>query len=292
MNKILQKLANRIKTVLTKQCPNTHMKSTTAKLYSLDEDYSFYSRPSFSDSARRSEYESCIYAPNNLLTKVVHDKNPIILIDIGANIGLSSLSLHKMFPSIRLIIGIEAEKENFGVLRLNYEHWQSKQTESRNDIVKFTPIYAIASNICEKNVSNVIPTRLEGGVSASGTFKFITHDSSKQAMSTEDGLKIEDPTEFSREKISIDEIFKSYINGSSEGVAVVKVDIEGGEEELFQGPCEWLNRTAFLTVEIHDSMGSPFSSRHLVQKLYEYDFALLPENDVLHCYNRKLLDLR
>jgi len=292
MNNPLRKFAKKLKNIASKPLPNIHMAAKTSALTNLDGNNSCYLRPSFSDWARKCEFKSNIYAPNNPLTQKVKNINPNVLIDIGSNIGLSSLSLSETFPSLRTIIGVEAEKENFEVLRLNYGLWQSKQINTHDKSTQFLPIYAIASNVSGYGTENVISSRLSGGVSASGTFRFIAVDSPENSPKSGDKASPENVNvEFSRNQISIDQILTLHTEKGADLIAVVKVDIEGGEEELFLGPCEWLSKTAFLTIEIHDAMGCPNSSRALLKRLSEYDFALLPENDVLHCYNRKILEL-
>lgn len=288
----VSRMVARIRNIIFKPWPNVHMPATASKRYSLKNGGSVLLRPSFSDWARRCEYEASIYVPDNHLTLAVRNLKPTLLVDIGANIGLSSLSLLECFPSIRQIVGIEAEKENFEVLKLNYGHWASIALPQDIEMASFSPIYAIASNITDDNVTDIQATRLPGGLSASGTFKFVScvHDTNKNGKI--DNQQTSPVTEFAHRKICISDIFAEYLKGNLLATAVVKIDIEGGEEELFLGMSEWLTRTAFLTVEIHDAMGSPRSSRGLLEKLAAYDFAIVPEEDVLHCYNRRLLNIQ
>jgi hypothetical protein len=35
---------------------------------------------------------------------------------------------------------------------------------------------------------------------------------------------------------------------------LIKIDIEGGEQELFDGPTEWLARTEAIIIEFHSSV--------------------------------------
>ena len=61
-------------------------------------------------------------------------------VDIGGNIGLASLNLICEFSSLKEVIGIEAEKFNYNMLKLNYSHFTKL---FRN--IKFNPLYAMAS---------------------------------------------------------------------------------------------------------------------------------------------------
>ena len=292
MSNLMRKFAKRLNSFVNKPLPNTHMEAKDSVLNDLGGGYSCYLRPSFSDFARKSEFELNIYAPSNPFTQKVKDICPNVLIDIGSNIGLSSLSLSKTFPSLKTIVGVEAEKENFEILRMNYDLWQSKRNRADDALIQYVPVYAIASCVSGRRSENFISSRLSGGVSASGTFRFIPgqFEESPCGNSREDELETVN-VEFSPDQVSVDEIFRNQVEDCEKSTAVVKVDIEGGEEELFMGECEWLSKTAFLTVEIHDVMGCPNSSRALLKRLSEHDFALLPENDVLHCYNREILGL-
>jgi FkbM family methyltransferase len=288
---IIRRITAQIKNKFARHWPNVHLNSTTSKIYFLENGISVFLRPSFSDWVRLREYLSSIYVPDNQLTVAVKNLKPELLVDVGANIGFSSLSLIESFPSVQQVVGIEAEKENFEVLKLNYENWSTNVKFQNTKLTKFFPIYAIASNDSDNNVANVLATRLPGGLSASGTFKFVSGAQSVSQFENSENLQNNVVLEFAHQKISISDVFSTYLSNSSSAIAVVKMDIEGGEEELFLGKSDWLNRTAFLTVEIHDSMGSPCSSRYLLEKLVEHDFAIVPEKDVLHCYNRMMLSL-
>lgn len=267
--------------------PNQHLPASAARLEKIQNGISAYIRPSFSDEARLHEFNASIYVSRNELTKKVVDSNPSVIIDIGANIGLSSLSLSLAFPSVTKAIGVEAEFENHAILAKNYELWS--QAKSRGlDINKkyFEPIYAVASDKSENLSESLIISRLDGGVSLSGTFRFTEAVDGKKSLANSN---LTEHTTFSRRKICLNDLFEKNVN--SDEFAVLKVDIEGGEHELFRGDCSWLAKTVYLTVEIHDRFGLPHSSRNIIRSILDYDFAVVPGTDVLHCYNRKLLGL-
>ena len=269
--------------------PNEHLPATTATVRMLTSGVSAFTRPSFSDAARVDEYISSIYVPNNHLTESVRNLQPGLIIDIGANIGLSSLSLSTAFPSAAIIIGVEAEFENFSVLKKNYDLWNSELFFNHNEVKKsFHSVYAIASDVTEELVAGTGISKLPGGISASGTFRFIDTCSDRRDIAhLDDGANTR--YEFAARKVSVENLFSRW--SSEESLAIVKVDIEGGEDELFLGNCKWLDRTVFLTVEVHDYMGVPRASKNLVKNIVEHDFAIVPEQNVLHCYNRKLMGL-
>jgi FkbM family methyltransferase len=71
---------------------------------------------------------------------------------------------------------------------------------------------------------------------------------------------------------------------------IAKIDIEGGEADLFAQHSEWLNNFALVIIELHDWM-LPFagSSRPFIQTLARYDFDILQRGENLFCFNRRLL---
>ena len=197
---------------------------------------------------------------------------PTILIDIGANIGLSSLSLVEEFASIKKVIAIEAEEENFGVLACNFRYWQKKF----NNTV-FEPIHAVATSDANlKMTKQASLAELTGKNSASGTFRF---DANSGDASLEGDELI---------TISIKDLFKDF---SDSETIIVKIDIEGGEEYLMSKNTEWVKATSFITMEIHDRFHPVMlnSSTNSIKALCEGNFAITPSNDVLHCYNRDKL---
>lgn len=75
---------------------------------------------------------------------------------------------------------------------------------------------------------------------------------------------------------------------------IVKIDIEGGEEYLFEKNIQWIKKVMFLTIEIHDRYNIELlnSSSNFIKMLAENNFSIVPENDVIHCYNRSLLNFQ
>lgn len=255
---------------------NEHLNAEMAEMKRIGDGCYAHLRPSASDSARLQEFYGNIYFVQNYLSLRVLDKSPKVLFDVGANIGLSSLSLSKVIGSIRDVVGVEAEYENFSVLSKNYSLW------SKKGLISFLPIYAIAA---DDSVSrSVSVSRLSGGTSASGTFSFsLASDDVPDFTADSPEIKC------SSDIVSLGELFQKHL-GAGE-CAVIKVDIEGGEDALFRMDCSWLAKTAYLTIELHDGFGLPTSSRNVLKALVEYDFAVIPRDDVLHCYNRPLLGL-
>jgi len=249
---------------------NHHLNADSCTIQQLDSGEYAYLRPSFSDCARANEYKEAIYIPECDLTSILSQYAPTLAVDIGANIGLSSLSMSKFFPSIKKVIAIEAEKENYLVLCKNFNLWSNCQE------VIFEAIYGIAST--SETLEAYQAKKLPGGLSASGTFMF-----EKKSLGNNSTPEVE--INFGP-PINISEAISKI---SSNERIIMKVDIEGGEEELFEGDASWMQRIAFITVEVHDRFGKLESSKNLIANLVKYDFAIYPCEDILHCYNRCLL---
>lgn len=210
------------------------------------------------------------------------NKAPEILIDIGANIGLSSYSLLKSFPSVKYLVGVEADLYNYQMLCKNYAVFSEKFGN-----VSFLPLYAIAS--CDH--SNMLMSKLNGGVSSSGTFKFTPSTSPlSSSIHNEIITSYQKPICITVPEI-LENLSSEYQFCAQEKFIACKIDIEGGEEFLLSNNTQWLKNVIYLTAEIHDrfSIDTVNSSKHLINCILKYNFAISPEEDVLMCYNRNLI---
>ncbi|MCB2050998.1 MAG: FkbM family methyltransferase [Novosphingobium sp.] len=239
--------------------PNEHLPGSSATLVQVDEiSLEAYLRPSFSDRCRLQEYKKGIYFSKCYLHERLKATQPKTIIDVGANIGLSSLSLLQEFPSVTKIVAVEAEAENFEVLSRNFEHWKS-QFEN----VQFEAMQAIATG---QDGAAFEMSRLgqdNPQTTASGTFRFTP---------AQTGIT--------------NTVTMAYLLAGAEGPIICKMDIEGGEEFIFNADTAWLDRVSFFTAEVHDRFGPEFidSSARMIASLSE--FAIVPDRDVLHCYRR------
>ena len=88
--------------------------------------------------------------------------------------------------------------------------------------------------------------------------------------------------------VSLNDLFLDFKEGHK---AIVKIDIEGGEEHLLQDNTDWVSSIIYMTAEVHDRFHPVMlnSSKNLLRVLSENDFAIAAEKDVLHCYSRKHL---
>jgi FkbM family methyltransferase len=160
---------------------------------------------------------------------------PKVIVDCGANIGLSAVYFKNRFPDAK-IIAIEPDNGNFEFLL--------KNTECYPDI------------ICIK----------------AGIWSFSTNLEIVDLNVGEWGYMVK-PVEFSTEStiegISLKEIIESY---NLEYIDILKVDIEGSEKELFEaGQDEWLPYINTLIVETHDRFKKG-TAKSIFKALIKYDF--------------------
>ena len=158
---------------------------------------------------KRFEEINCLY--NNIIK---NNKVPLV-IDCGANIGLSSRYFAEEFPE-SFIIAIEPEKNNF--------------------------LMALKNCNGVKNISakNAAIGSSKGYVSIPDT------DVDNNAFRTSISSNDEDI-----EVLTINEIISSHDNYSP---FIVKIDIEGFEDNLFSKNTEWVAKTPLIIIETHDWM--------------------------------------
>jgi FkbM family methyltransferase len=145
---------------------------------------------------------------------LVEGSTPLI-IDCGANIGMSALYYAHHLPQAR-IVGVEPAHDNVELARKNTSH---------NRLIEI-----VEAAVYDR------PAALELIDPMAEKFAFRVHET-------------HDPTPASIEAVTIDMLMQRY---GVERNLIVKVDIEGAETELFRSNTDWLDRTALLTVETHD----------------------------------------
>jgi FkbM family methyltransferase len=136
---------------------------------------------------------------------------PGVVIDLGANIGLTSLWLARRHAPTR-VIAVEPSPQNARLVRLNL---------SRNG-VPATVVEAAAG-------------------ARDGTARFSASADSNQGQLGEDGEEV--PV------ISMSTLLREHAPGQS--VALMKMDIEGGEQDLLSSNTEWLSRIPVVLAEFH-----------------------------------------
>jgi FkbM family methyltransferase len=146
-----------------------------------------------------------------------HIKQPGLIIDAGANIGLFALYMHQHYPQAEIVC-IEPEKGNFEVLSRN-----------TNGISKIKPMKAA---LWSRKAFVNLDDKGEG-------------DWAFQADEVLDGTSGSIPT------VTIPDILKDL---QADKIDILKIDIEGSERELFlENYQTWLPKVNCLIIELHDS---------------------------------------
>lgn len=158
-----------------------------------------------------------IYKEYDFSTK----SKPKIIVDLGANIGLTSVYFANKFPEAR-IIAIEPERNNFNELKRNTRDYNNIET----------------LNLAVWNEDGFI----ELNDSGLGEMGYTTNSVNSQS----------DPNTTSRvQALTINSLLSLL---DIEFIDILKIDIEGAELELFQNTSSWLSNTKSIIIELHDRM--------------------------------------
>jgi FkbM family methyltransferase len=135
-----------------------------------------------------------------------------VIIDCGANIGLSSIWLAERFPS-SVVISVEPEPENYSVLARNASN--------------FTRIIPVNAAVSDRQ----------------GRVALFNHGDTPWAWNT---------YETNSGEISAISIPHLIAQNKDYSLMVVKVDIEGFEVNLLRSQTEWVETLPLLIFEMHD----------------------------------------
>ena len=167
---------------------------------------------------------------------------PKIIIDAGANIGLTTLFFSQKFSSAT-IISIEPETENFKYLQKN--------------TIGFSNVIALNKAIWIK----------DGSVFLVKSNSYDSHSVSELDESID-----------SVQSIMLSTILENY---NVDIVDVLKIDIEGAEREIFSENFQtWLPKIRTLVIELHDRL-KPGCSMSLFKALDGYNYSLSIKGELL-----------
>lgn len=151
----------------------------------------------------------------NVYERIVKSGRHPLIIDCGANNGLSSYYLSEMWPQSK-IVAVEPDEENINMLKANTH---GKDIEVLHGAVT-----------SQKARLNIIDSNVD-----SNAFQTVVNE-----KGTIEGITISDLiSRFSSQK------YDPFI---------VKIDIEGFENELFSKNTDWIDSVPIIAIELHDWM--------------------------------------
>jgi len=187
-------------------------------------------------------------------TLLARGKRPLI-IDCGANVGLSAIWFAKNFPAAQ-IYAVEPSAENFALLTRNAREYPG-----------ITPI---RGGIWDQ------PTTLEIVDPTVEAWLFQVHEiAGARSPSPE-----RDDSDSSIPAFTMDAIRR--MAPESDGIFIAKIDIEGAEQYLFRSNTEWVSDTDVLIMEPHDWMlpgrGTSNAFIRSIATLPNFDYLARDEN--------------
>ncbi|WP_303317392.1 FkbM family methyltransferase [Flavivirga abyssicola] len=172
--------------------------------------------------------------------------DPKIIIDCGANIGLSSVFFKNKFPDAK-IIAIEPEQSNFELLEKNTKNYNN--------------VFCINSGIWNKSTNLKIKSN-------SANWDFTVEE-------------VDYKNEDTIPAISIKNIMDDY---DIKQIDILKIDIEGSEKELFEEDYEyWMQRTKVLIIELHDGLREG-ASKSFFSAISKFNFRMTKKDENLVFY--------
>jgi FkbM family methyltransferase len=173
-----------------------------------------------------------------------------LIVDCGANIGLSALYFASQLPKAR-IVGIEPAPDNVELARKN---------TGDNPLIEI-----IEAAVHDKAVA----------------LELIDPEAEKYAYRVREACV---RTATSIDAVSIDTVMHRHAAKRS---LIVKVDIEGGEEALFRSNTGWLDRTNLLIVETHDWLfPGQGTSRTLFSAIAGRNFEVIQKGEFISFFFR------
>lgn len=176
--------------------------------------------------------------------------NPQHIIDIGANVGYTSIFFSNRFEDSK-IIALEPEHENFSAL--------CKNTSNRANIIGIEG--GIWNSKCKLKVVNPTASKWAIQVTESDDDKWI-------------------------QAYTIPELIEDY---NIPTIDILKIDVEGTEKILFDNQAaRWLSKTKVLIIETHDRI-VPGSSTPVLREISKKNFNLSVKSDFLIFTNKDLV---
>jgi FkbM family methyltransferase len=187
---------------------------------------------------------------NNLYLKSRADGRRPLIIDCGANIGLSAVWFSHLFPEAR-IYAVEPDADNIEVARRNLAAYP-------NVTLLHGAIWDCPKDLVISNTT-VAPWAYQMEEAQDGAVP----DNILKALTIPEIMRMADAPE----------------------ALIVKVDIEGAEASLFRSNIEWVGRTDLITIELHDWMlPEQRTSASFIRSFANLNFDLLQRGETLFVF--------
>lgn len=175
-----------------------------------------------------------------------------LIVDAGANIGASAVYFSKLYRS-SVVLAVEPEENNLALLRINI------------DGIPNVKVFPVAIG-CEKRVMYL-------------------HDPG----SSDWGFRVVETGNLAVDVLSPVELIGSVADQNAYPF-IFKIDIEGGEANLFEKNIEWVDSFPLIVIELHDWM-LPFqgTSRNFMKAIAAHDFDIVYRGENLFCFNKRIL---
>ena len=201
------------------------------------------------------DYNLTNFAQNSLLNKyfqtLINSNNKPFIIDAGANIGASVVYFSAIYPQCK-ILAIEPETNNCDLLR--------------------------------KNCQGIDVNLLEGGISSKNGSLYIYDPGCSDC-----GFRLGEKGDSEVRVYSATDLILEY---AEQGFTpfIFKIDIEGGESELFKEKFSWLKKVPLLIIELHDWL-IPWerNSQNFLRTISSYNFDFVYKGENIFCFNIDLL---
>ena len=186
----------------------------------------------------------------NYYNHILTTQRTPLILDAGANIGAASIYFSETYSGAR-VYGIEPDAENYALLEANMKG---------RDFVGIQGALSSENGILCLNTEDFGPISYRTGQ---------TGDTKVQAY----GL--------------LDLIARAEKDGK---ILLVKIDIEGAEEEVFSKDSGFLRDIPLIVMEPHDWM-IPFkgSSQNFYRELSRHNFDVLLSGENIFCFNNDIL---
>lgn len=205
------------------------LKNSLVKIKIPQLQHFIYLRP------RNSDYQvfSQIFCGNQYNFDLEY--NPKVIVDAGANIGLSTVFFANKYPDA-MVIAVEPETDNFRILQLNTEQY-------KNVVVIQRALWHQDGFVMMHD-------------SGLGDWGFQVASATSKADNT---VKI--PT------ITVPDLISSY---HIEKIDLFKIDIESAEKYIFGDSSRWIDYVNVIAIELHDFL-LPGCSRTFYRATLDFD---------------------